>query len=355
MKRTIFLVILGSLIAVSVFSQADLQPAAIVNLIRSEPITVKQVRTEIERFEKGLGRTLSENERREVLDTMINERLVIQAAERDRISITENEVNQQIQQLRGAMAQQIGRQPTDAEFNQALREQGGMDLQTYREQLRRQMILSKYLQDKKGSLITSIKPPTEDEILYEFNLRRKDLVRLETVEFDAIQIPYGTDAASRTRARELADRLVRTIGSDPTKFDAEGDRAQMPNSGYKFDKGSVPRHEIAEASFGKDFVNTAFSLRQGQVSKLIESTSSYLIIKVTRNLELKLLEFEDTVPYYLLPPGVDPRTRTTVKNLLGTLMYTERQQAVLKQATEELVSELRTGRTFQIFERNLNW
>jgi hypothetical protein len=48
-------------------------------------------------------------------------------------------------------------------------------------------------------------------------------------------------------------------------------------------------------------------------------------------------------------------TRITVREYIGQLMLNQRQQQILAQASQELVTELRTGRTFQIFENNLNW
>jgi parvulin-like peptidyl-prolyl isomerase len=356
MKRTIFLTIFGLLIAVCAFAQFDIKTIAVVNLIRSEPIMGRQFRTEVERVERATRRTLTVEERQEMLDAMINEALVIQAAERDRVSVSEAEVNQQIQQLRNALAQQLGRQPTDAEFAQAVRNESDMELPAFREQLRRQLILQKYLMTKKESLISSIRPPTAEEVQTEFNLRRADFVRPETVEFTGIQIPYGQDAAARTRARELADRLVREIGSDVSKFDAAVERAIMPNSGYRAGSGSLPKLPETQRELGQDFVNIAFSLRQGTVSRLIETPNDYVIIKVTRNLELKTLELDDVVPGHLLMRfGVDPRVSITVRNLLYNVMAAAKQQAVLSQATQELVAELRSGRSFQILERNLTW
>jgi hypothetical protein len=145
MKYRGFFVFFSVFLAAQAFAQADLQPAAIVNLTRSEPITVKQFRTEVERMEKSTRRALTESERREVLDAMINERLAIQAAEKDRITVAESEVNRQIDQLRAQMVQAIGRQPTEAEFATAIRNETGLDMAAFRDQTRRQLITKKYL------------------------------------------------------------------------------------------------------------------------------------------------------------------------------------------------------------------
>jgi len=347
MKRVIFLTVFCVLAAVSAFSQAGLQTAAIVNLIRSEPITVGQFRTEVERMEKSAGRPLAQNERLQVLDVMINERLVLQAAERDRIMVTDNEINQHFQELRAMLAQNIGRQPNDAEFAQAVKNEFGMEVQAYRDQARKQMIAQKYLMAKKGTLIESVKQPTEAEIVAEYNLLRRELVRPETVRFSMIQIPFGPDAASRTKARDLANRLVREIGSNPSKFDEVAARHVAPNSGYLAgDAGFLPRNQEARSLVGQNLLDAAFSLKQGQVSSLIEGTQGFHIIKVTENYEQKNLELND-----ILQLG----TNLTVRNYIGQVLLNQRQQETLARATEEVISDLRNSRTFQKFENNLNW
>jgi len=346
MKRIIFL-LTGLFIAVSAFSQANLQTAAIVNLIRSEPITVGQLRAEVDRMQTAAGRALTQPERRQVLDIMINERLVLQAAERDRIIVTDNEVNQHFQQLRNLLAQNIGRQPTDAEFAQAVMNEFGMDVPAYREQARRQLIMEKYLVSKKGDLLNSVRMPTEEEILAEYNLLRGDLVRPETVRFSMIQVPYGPDAASRTRARETADRLVREIGTSPARFDDAAARSVAPNSGYiAGDFGYLPRNQEARNLVGQELMNTAFSLNQGQVSPLIQGTQGFHIIKITENYSQKSLELHDIIQL---------GTRITVRDFIGQSMLEQRQQNILAQATQEMISELRTSRSFQVMENNLNW
>jgi parvulin-like peptidyl-prolyl isomerase len=320
MKQIIF-VILALLTAVSGFSQSNLQTVATVNLIRTEQITVGQLRTEVERMQQATNRTLSRDERRQVLDVMINERLVLQAAERDRITVTENEINTQMQELRRVLAQNLGRQPTDAEFEQAVRNESGLGLTEFREQMRRQMIVQKYLMHRKGDMINNVTRPTEAEILAEYNIRRSELVRPETIRFTMIQVPFGPDAASRTRARTLADSLQREIGNDPAKFDEVAARSVAPNSGFQAgDAGFLPRNAEARAVVGQAFMDVAFTLRQGQVSRVIEGLQGFQIIKVTENHSGRQLELND-----LIQPG----TRITVREYIGQFLLTQRQQTVL--------------------------
>jgi parvulin-like peptidyl-prolyl isomerase len=347
MKRTVFFVFLCLLISVSAFSQADLQAVATVNLIRTEPITVRQLRTEVGRMETSAGRPLTQAERLQVLDVMINERLVLQAAERDRVVVTENEVNNQMQQLRNSLAQNLGRQPTEAEFAQAVMNESGLDVMSFREQMRRQMIVQKYLVTTKESTLNSLRPPTEAEILAEYNLMRGRLVRPQTVRFSMIQVPYGPDAASRTNARELADRLAREINSNAGRFNDVAARHVTPNSGYTAgDAGFLPRDQEVRNIVGQQLMDAAFSLGLEQVSSVIEGIQGFQIIKVTEIYAQRNLELDD-----IFQLG----TRMTVRDFIGQNMFNHRQQATLAQASQELVSELRTGRTFQVFENLVNW
>jgi len=346
MKQIIF-VLLMLFIALSGFSQSALQSVATVNLTKTEAITVGQLRTEVDRMEKASGKTLSKAERLQVLDVMVNEKLVIQAAERDKIMVTENEVNQQIQQLRNVLAQQLGRQPTDVEFEQAVKNESGLDVKTFKEQLRKQLIVQKYLMAKKGDLINSIKVPTDQEIQNEYLLRKHELVRPDTIRCTVIQVPYGADAASRSKAKTLADSLVKEINNDPAKFDEVAQRSVAPNSGYQAgDAGYLPRNPEARNVVGQAFLDAAFNLKQGQVSKLIEGQQGYQVIKVTENYASKQLELTDIAQL---------GTRVTVRDYIGQGLLSQRQQAILKQASEELIKDLRSGKTFQIFEDRVNW
>ena len=347
MKRRVILTIFSFLPAVLGFAQADLQTAAIVNLTKSEPITVRQVRIEVERMEKTAGRPLNRDERMQVLDIMINERLALQAAERDKITVSENEVNQQLNQFKLQMVELIGRQPTDAEFAAAVKNQTGFEMAAYREQLRRQLVMQNYLMSKKESSFKNIKPPTENEITSNYYLYQTQFVRPATVRFSMIQVPYGADAAAKTRAKEQIDRLAREIGSSPAKFDEVVLRGQSPNAGYQAgDGGYLPRNPEAAQVVGQQFFDVAFNLKQGEVSRVIEGAPGYQIIKITETYAMKSLELDD-----IFQLG----SRMTVREYIGNTLLQERQLEALQAASQELVSELRAGRTFQVFEKNLNW
>jgi parvulin-like peptidyl-prolyl isomerase len=201
---------------------------------------------------------------------------------------------------------------------------------------------------KKQDMIESgIKVPTEAEIVQTYNLTRSNFVRPDTVRFSMIQVLYGENAASKTRAKEQADRMAREIGSSASKFDEVSLRGQAPNSGYQSgDGGYLPRNMEAAQIVGQEFITAAFNLKQGEVSRVIEGQRGYQIIKITETYAMKSLELDDIFQF---------GTRITVRDYIGNVMLQDRQMETLAKATEELVTELRAARTFQVFDRNLNW
>ena len=180
-----------------------------------------------------------------------------------------------------------------------------------------------------------------------YNLHRTRFVRPDTVRLSMIQVPFGENAASKTRAKDQADRLLKEIGTSPSRFDEVVLRGEAPNSGYQSgDYGYLPRNPEAVQVVGQEFLNKAFSLKQGEISNVIEGQLGYHIIKITETYAMKNLELDD-----IFQLG----TRATVRDFIANGLLQQKQMEVLGAATEELVNELRAGRTFQIFEKQLNW
>jgi len=366
MKRCLILFLLTTLTAGTVFAQIGLQSVAVVRLTRTEPITVRQLQAELETLawqelaqrnrrpptaEEAARTALTSpiELRRQVLDVMINERLALQAAERDRVTVSDNEINQHIQQLRQQMAQGLGRMPTEAEFATAIRNETGQDFPAFRDTLRRQAIVQQYMMSQKGHILRNIPEPTEAEINNFFNLSRTEFVRPDTVRFTMIQVPFGADMTTRTRAREVANGLTQQIGTNPARFDEAVMRAQMPNSGYQAgDGGFLPRNMQAQQMTGAEFMNVAFSLQRGEVSRLIEGPRAYHIIKITETYPQAALGLDDIL---------DLGSRMTVRQFIWRNLFQQRQQETMMRAQQDLITQLRTGNPppFQIMENNLNW
>ncbi|MDR3147652.1 MAG: SurA N-terminal domain-containing protein [Treponema sp.] len=352
MKRFFIGVTLCLGVTLSLFGQIDAQTVAMINLIRQEPITVRQLKAELAPLEQAEGRSFTVAERREALDLLINQRLILQAAERDRITVSENEIDSA---LRNYLAQQAGRALTDAEYNQALR-QAGTNVPTIRQQASRQLIMQKYLVAKKGDRINAVQEPAEADILRWYNINKSELRWPDIVGLSLIAVPYGADSTTKARARETANRLLREIGTNPAKFDEAVLRGLATSSGVSAAGGSdyastrklyIRRTREVQQGVGDNFFNVAFGLRQGEVSPLIEGIAAYQIIKVTEIYQQKFLELNDIV---------DPENPILVREYIRQILMAEQQQVLLNQAFSELVTELRAGRNVvTVYDQYLNW
>ena len=103
MKR--FSTVLLLLLAASVLFAASMisEPAATVNLIRNSVITVEDLNAEVERY-RNAGMT--DVTVQDVLQTMINDEVFIQGAERDGITINDRQIDSLYRQVFNNAVQQ---------------------------------------------------------------------------------------------------------------------------------------------------------------------------------------------------------------------------------------------------------
>ncbi len=343
MKRIIIAAMVAVLLPSIGFAQfLDLQPAAIVKLTKTESISVKEFKTEIAKMENEAGRSLTVDERRKVLDVMINERLALQAAERDKVSITDAEVNAQLSQLRA----QLGGTVTDAQFAAAIKADTGMELDAYRENLKKQLIIQKYVVSKKRDILEAIKAPTEEDIKAFYDLTKYKYIRPDTVRFSLIIVPVSSSLPV-AEAKALADKLHKEIGGNASKFDELMIRAQAKDSQFQArDGGYLPRTKDVAALVGESFIRQAFALKVGDISPVMSYEQSFQIMKISESYLQKFLELGD-----LAQLG----SSTTVREFIANQILQERSNQAIEKAQTELITELRAGDTYELIEKNINW
>jgi parvulin-like peptidyl-prolyl isomerase len=366
MKRVFLFLPFFILTGAALFAQvgADTQPVAIVRLSKSQPVSVKEFKEYVNWMsisqstspDPSARKTLSETERRNVLDTICNQLLACQAADQEKITVTDQEVNQALEEqlapLKAYLGQRLAREPSDADVDRELTSQTGMTRASFKEQIRRSILTNRYLQHKKQAMFQSVKTPTESEIQKFYNdLKNKNLfdggfVRPEAVRIKMIWVPLGSaSAADKAKALDKANQLIRQIGKDPGKFDEAVDDSKRANSGYLGGDGPyLYKEDQIRAAMGVDFYDTVFRLKQGEVSKLLERQDGYYIVKVIETLRQKTLTLDDV---YRLE---DPR-HITVRDFIVISELQQRQLATYEKASKELVEELKKRGTIQVQDR----
>ncbi|MDR0878320.1 MAG: peptidyl-prolyl cis-trans isomerase [Treponema sp.] len=393
-----------------------------LSLVRSEPIYVQQLRTEAQKMVRDslvqeLRRrptdaeinTILENltfpDRRQMLDMMINEKLVLQAAERDKVTISDNEIDQQ---LRATMAQVAGRMPTNTELTQAIKTETGLELPAYRDQIRSKALAQKYTEqyivqqaaasvsdreinneiqnfktelaaqagraptDKEfddflatqGMDLSSLRrqitvqkylvsmgggDPSQEAVLAYYNEyieRQGPFVRPATISFDYIQIPFPNTAA-KAAAKTRAEDLAKKIGSNTSVFNAEFANATASNSSgsLRYIPLSIEDPRV-EQGFGKEFVDKATPLAEGKVSGVIEGPQTFFIIKVTSKFPQENLKLDD-----IFRLG----SAATLREMISSQLMQRSVVSGSEKATQALVKNLRDEASVKVYENLLVW
>ena len=220
-------------------------PAApLAALVNGEPITLAEYQSLLDQFEtsfkeQGLG---TEGEealaalRRQVLEQMINQKLIEQAAAREGISVSEEEVTAQIEEGKREMG-------GEEKFNEWL-QANGMTYEDLRAMLRSQL-LGNAVRDR---VIASV-PAAAEQV----HARHILVATEERAQEVLAQLQTGGDFAA----------LARQYSEDLTTKDNGGDLGFFP-------RGMMP----------PEFEEAAFALSPGQVSGVVQTYFGFHVIQV---------------------------------------------------------------------------
>ena len=254
----------------------------VVAVVGDSVILASELQEQLER-RRAMGQDLPsdpaalEQLRRQQLETMINELVMLQAAERDSIIVPPGDVQGQVD---ATIREQTRRFGTRAAFEEALAQEG-LTLEQYRAIVARGARRAGIQQQFMAAIRRDRTPPpvSDAEVRAFFEQRRGELGRRPaTIEFRQVVVsPEPSDSAmarARAEAQSVLDELE--TGEDFATLarrhsDDPGTRQQGGELGW-FRRGRfVPQFERA-----------AFALRPGQHTGIVETSFGLHIIKVER-------------------------------------------------------------------------
>ena len=254
----------------------------IVAVVGDSVVLASDILAEIERA-RAAGVSVPAEEaalaefRREQLQSLVNELLILQAAERDSMFVLDADVAPQVD----AQITQLERQFGGRQALEAAMAQEGLTLESYRATmttaLKRDQIRRQYM----ATVQRDRRPPpvTDAEITRFFRDRASALgMRPATIEFRQVVVaPRAADSA-RTAALEEAQRVAAELrdGADFALLarrhsDDPGTRERGGDLGW-FRRGR----------FVPEFERMAFALRQNEVSPVVETTFGFHILRVDK-------------------------------------------------------------------------
>jgi parvulin-like peptidyl-prolyl isomerase len=344
--------VLGALLALTAaVASAQIDPTvARVKLTKVEVITLKQFRQQVELLEASLKRPLTPEQRRQYLDALVDEKALLQAAERERVRATSAEIERTVEMYKQDFARQLGRSRplTDAEIRELMKQQG-TSYERFVEQITNKIAVEKLVAKEQKPLLDSVKEPTEEEIRDYYGTNRTRFVSPEMVRFKQIVLlTTGLPPADAEKARARADEIHRSIQSG-TPFDKfqevflDGATARI--GGLNFD---IWRRddEKKRVTYGRTFFDAVFDAKVGPVIGVLQSNAGYHIVEIIEQIPFAVLGLDDRIP---------PQNAATVKDQITGLLRQTRRMEVVKQATEELTKKLRGEAEIRVDESLLSW
>lgn len=318
------------------------KPAATIKLTRQEVISVRQIKTDVERLEKATGTKFTAAQIKQVLDARVNSMLFIQFCEREKISVSDTDVNNALAQMKA----NLGAKATDADLEAALKTSGVfVEPKVY---VRQRLLFESYVQTKRADELKAVLvQPTADEILKAYDLAKASLVRPDTMRVSVLYVDTrGKSDADAKNAKDALLAIASALRLNPAKFDEYMLRAGDA-AGYK----AIPSLYLEKTSqnrtlFGADLFDATFKLKQGEISSVVESPTGFRIVRANEFLPQKQLGLADPVP---------GNQNITVQEYLAYQVASDKEAKFMDRLEAELIQKLRVEASIKTFDENLTW
>jgi len=312
--------------------------AATVNgepVLRSEyDKTVSEMEAQYNRAMPGM--LANENAKKElqkkVLDQMIDDMVVVQAAEKAKTKVHERDIDAELQKYRSQFMTDENGSPVpeakaEAEFKKKLKE-SGMPYEKFKDTLKKRLLMRKFIMD---SIRQKVVPPTDPEIKAYFgkvesviNGSTEALKGLDADDAQALAAvaqEIKTMTAERVHVRHIlfkTDKAMPIVEKNAKKQAAEQALKEI-KGGADFrelamklsdDKESAARGgdigNIVRGMMPKPFEDAVFKLEVGETGGPVETDFGYHIVRVEEKRAQQEVSFDD------------------VKNQLGQFMTNQR-------------------------------
>jgi len=263
----------GAVLAVAVIFCGVVSPSyarvvdKVMATVNGEVILASEYEKKLKMLEVILPRDASDEQmdelKREVLQQMINEKLMKQEAEKKKIYVGEKEIKDGIGKIRD-------RFDTDEEFEAELARQG-MTKDNFKDQIKNQMIVMKLIDQE-------VKPrvprPTDEEIRKFYEENEEKMVEPEQIRVRHILI-RSTTAQPRIEALKKIRDIQKKVKANEANFSEiakkHSECMSAPKGG---DLGFITKGEMVP-----EFEKAAFALKVGEVSDVVETKYGFHVIK----------------------------------------------------------------------------
>jgi peptidyl-prolyl cis-trans isomerase SurA len=346
---------LGAVLACAIVPLLSAQvldkPAATVRLTKTESVTVSSLQRTIAAMETQAKRALTPDERRQLLDALVGNILILQAAVRDNVIVSDAELRTAVGDYQKQMGQMagLGRPFTDAELQQYVKN-NGTTFDAFQKQIRDQQTVVDYLRKKKPTLFDTPRAVPEQDIqdYYDANKANffmNDMVTLRHIFIDTRQL---TSKEDRDKAARHADDVLKELKSGASFTDLVMKYSEDNKSKYSGGMfNTFFRNDAQNRQFlGAAFFDSLFKLKKGETSGVLQSNLGYHIVQVTDRQDARLLSMTDKIP---------PQNQMTVHDAINQTLIAQRQADAYKSALADIIADLKKQAEIKIFDDNISW
>ena len=353
MKKIVLAIFTMLFVSTAVFAQSDLQVLAVVKYNKSESITLKQLKKRVASVETPTHQKLNIEQKKELLNTMIEEKLIMQAAQKEGMSVPDSMVDQYFETV--FLPSMLGLQVPvtlkqfedivkqtypDMSADSFLKANLGLTVNEVKENLKTNLYMQNYVLMKSQDELASI-IPTNDQIKMFFQDNKSAFVWNDMVQMLRLDVPYGSDKkASRAKCNELRNKVI----DKKVTIDNLISGSRVEGSGYMAQKALIKKSQEGLISMGYSNMtleNFYKLLGQGvgYVSDIMETEDAYSFVSIIKKYDAKMLGLNDPVL---------PEQNVTVYDYIRNILTQQMQGAYLQEALVKIASELNTPQNVEM-------
>ena len=317
--------------AVGLVSAQAFKDLATVRLTKTETIKVGDFEKEVKDLETKAGKQLDPTLKKQFLDSKIDDILFTQAADEDKVYITDDDVIKVMKQLYNI--------ENDADF-QKLVQSTGLPLKEVLSKARPKAAMFLYIKKKKPEVTTSKPTVSDSEIEKRYSQELQSFLAPEMVKFRVITIlTTGKDAATKASIRARMESIAKQAKTGgKTVFQDFYDKSGSEKDYLCNETRVFQGQPVYVQNFGESFLSALFALHKGDISGVIESTQGLHVVYV--------LEHDDPRLYKLDEPL--PDQPYTGRDQIRQRILAEKSQEIFIKARESTVADLRARASITI-------
>ncbi len=314
-KCTRFLLAMATAFAViwvapPVFAEKEQNSEGVVAMVNGASVTryafdngVNQLIKQKSARGKKVGDLQVAEIKKEVLDMLIKSELFYQASQKKGIKIEDSDVNQELENLKK-------RFPNEEEFKKAL-SKDNLSEDALNIQIKRNLAVQQFIE---GSIVKNIK--VSDKEIKAYYDEHPDFFKVpEQVKASHILIKFDpkADESQKAKAHKKIVEIQQKLEKGEDFAELAKESSQCPSNAKGGDLGYFRSGQMV-----KPFEETAFVLKPGEVSDIVETRFGYHIIKVfdkKPESTIKLENAKDKIEGYLKQEKVQQKVELYLEEL----------------------------------------